>query len=82
LENKDFSEASNFCCFSFQNAVTWHSTDNFTRNFFSGKHQEAENIISRSLEENLKLDTVAYNTFIKSMLKAGRYQESCLHKKD
>lgn len=40
-------------------------------NSFSGKHQEAENIVQRSLEENLELDTVAYNTFIKAMLEAG-----------
>lgn len=45
--------------------------DNFKPNSFSGKHQEAEKIISRILEENLDLDTVAYNTFIKSMLEAG-----------
>ncbi|XP_061363763.1 pentatricopeptide repeat-containing protein At5g27270 [Gastrolobium bilobum] len=37
-----------------------------------GKHQEAENIICRSLEKNLELDTVAYNTFIKAMLEAGK----------
>ncbi|PON62426.1 Tetratricopeptide-like helical domain containing protein [Trema orientale] len=38
----------------------------------SGKHQDAEIVIRKSLEDHLELDTVAYNTFIKAMLDAGR----------
>lgn len=37
----------------------------------TGKHQEAENIVRKSLKGSLELDTVAYNTFIKAMLEAG-----------
>jgi hypothetical protein len=40
----------------------------------AGKHREAENIIHESLEGSSKLDTVAYNTFIKAMLEAGIYK--------
>ncbi|WVZ24615.1 hypothetical protein V8G54_003159 [Vigna mungo] len=39
-----------------------------------GKHLEAENFIYSSLKDNLELDTVAYNTFIKAMLEAGKLQ--------
>lgn len=39
-----------------------------------GKHKEAENIIHKSFEGSLELDTVAYNTFIKAMLVAGWYK--------
>ncbi|PQM41223.1 pentatricopeptide repeat-containing protein [Prunus yedoensis var. nudiflora] len=38
----------------------------------SGEHREAENVIRKSLEHHVELDTVAYNTFIKAMLEAGR----------
>lgn len=38
----------------------------------SGKHPEAENIIRRSIQDRMELDTVAYNIFIKAMLEAGR----------
>jgi len=49
----------------------WHLVDNFMPSSFPGKHQEAENFIHSSLKDNLELDTVAYNTFIKAMLEAG-----------
>lgn len=35
------------------------------------KFQEAENIIYRCLHDEAELDTVVYNTFIKSMLESG-----------
>lgn len=36
-----------------------------------GKHRDAEEMIDLNLQDNLGLDTVAYNTFIKAMLEAG-----------
>ncbi|KAL6972238.1 hypothetical protein U1Q18_031926 [Sarracenia purpurea var. burkii] len=38
----------------------------------SGKHREAEDVIHSSFRDNMDLDTVAYNTFIKAMLEAGK----------
>ena len=38
---------------------------------FTGKHKEAEDVVQRSLHDNVLLDTVAYNTFIKAMLGVG-----------
>lgn len=43
----------------------------FNDNPFSGKYREAENVIRDNLINNLELDTVAYNSFIKAMLDAG-----------
>ncbi|KAL4566997.1 hypothetical protein LXL04_022567 [Taraxacum kok-saghyz] len=37
-----------------------------------GKHREAGNVINDCFLKNMELDTVAYNTFIKAMLDAGR----------
>ncbi|XP_062119748.1 pentatricopeptide repeat-containing protein At5g27270 isoform X1 [Humulus lupulus] len=46
----------------------------------SGNHQEAEIVIRQSLEGHQELDTVAFNTFIKAMLDAGRLHfASCIH---
>jgi len=38
---------------------------------YLGKYQEAECIIDDSFHGNVELDTVAYNTYIKSMLDSG-----------
>ncbi|THG09889.1 pentatricopeptide repeat-containing protein At5g27270 isoform X2 [Camellia sinensis] len=43
-----------------------------------GKYREAENVIHGSFRDNLELDTVAYNTFIKAMLKAASLYEHML----
>lgn len=43
----------------------------YNRNSFSGKYRDAENVIRDNLINNLELDTVAYNSFIKAMLDAG-----------
>lgn len=48
-------------------------------NLSPGNYREAENVIRNSLEDSLKLDTVAYNTFIKAMLDAGSYVEFQLY---
>lgn len=34
-------------------------------------HKEVEDLVKRSLRDNMELDTIAYNTFIKAMLEAG-----------
>jgi hypothetical protein len=39
--------------------------------WISGQYQEAESIIYGSFRDCVELDTVAYNTCIKSMLEAG-----------
>ena len=39
--------------------------------FILGMHREAEDVINRSFRDNVVLDTIAYNTFIKAMLEAG-----------
>jgi hypothetical protein len=36
-----------------------------------GKFQEVENIIHSCFQDEVQLDTVLYNTFIKSMLESG-----------
>lgn len=41
------------------------------KELFPGKHQEAEDIVRKSLQESSELDTVLFNTFIKAMLEAG-----------
>jgi hypothetical protein len=38
---------------------------------FPGKFQEVENIIHGCFRDEVQLDTVLYNTFIKSMLESG-----------
>lgn len=40
--------------------------------WISGKYHEAESIINGSFCDRVELDTVAYNTCIKSMLEAGK----------
>lgn len=40
--------------------------------WISGKYHEAESIINGSFCDCVELDTVAYNTCIKSMLEAGK----------
>ncbi|GKD20784.1 pentatricopeptide repeat-containing protein [Tanacetum coccineum] len=37
-----------------------------------GKHREARNVINDCFCKNIEVDTVAYNTFIKAILDAGR----------
>lgn len=44
-----------------------------------GNYREAENVIRKSLEDNLELDTVAYNTFIKAAMDAGSSDEFQLY---
>lgn len=42
-------------------------------NSSAGKHEKAEIIVRNTLQDDLDLDTVAYNTFIKAMVKAGKW---------
>lgn len=39
----------------------------------SGKYKVAEDIIQRCFDKKMALDTVAFNTFIKAALEAGRF---------
>lgn len=39
---------------------------------YTAKHTHAEDVIHNSFRDHLELDTVAYNTFIKAMLEAGK----------
>jgi len=41
----------------------------------AGKFQDAECIIQDSFQSEVALDTVAYNTYIKSMLESGQVTE-------
>ncbi|XP_057472012.1 pentatricopeptide repeat-containing protein At5g27270 isoform X5 [Actinidia eriantha] len=41
-----------------------------------GKYREAENVIHSSIRNNLDLDTVAYNTFLKALLQAGKLRDA------
>ena len=47
-------------------------------NLSAGKHEQAEIIIHNSFQDNLDLDTVAYNTCIKAMLGAGKSDIICI----
>lgn len=38
---------------------------------FAGRYREEEEVVHNSFNENLELDTVAYNTCINAMLEAG-----------
>lgn len=40
---------------------------------FAGKYFQAEEVIRHSFQDNLELDTVAYNTCIQAMSEAGSY---------
>ncbi|XWS58753.1 hypothetical protein CRYUN_Cryun08bG0061000 [Craigia yunnanensis] len=51
-------------------AVAISKVVNSLTNF--GKHRETEEMIRLNFQDNLGLDTVAYNTFIKAMLEAGK----------
>ncbi|XVF56533.1 hypothetical protein PTKIN_Ptkin06aG0128700 [Pterospermum kingtungense] len=55
-------------------AVAISKVVNSLTNF--GKHREAEEMIRLNLQDDLGLDTVAYNTFIKAMLEAGCLRQS------
>ncbi|KAK1273246.1 Pentatricopeptide repeat-containing protein [Acorus gramineus] len=37
-----------------------------------GKYKDTEDIIHKSFEDDVELDTIAYNTYIKAMLEAGK----------
>jgi hypothetical protein len=59
------------CCISFLFWFVGNLINLFSEIFWIGKFKEAEGLIRKSTEDEIVLDTIAYNTFIKAKLDAG-----------